>query len=151
LKAGEREHFLARRREFRTWFIPPRPSVHIDDADRLTLGRREWVGVYTPGHTNDHLCLLDPENGVLLSGDHVLPTITPHISGLIEGDPLQAYLDSLDKVAAFDDLSIVLPAHGHPFTDVTGRVASIKQHHAERLDLLCAAADERGWATVPEL
>ena len=24
----------------------------------------------TPGHTIDHLCLYDPEHGVLLSGDH---------------------------------------------------------------------------------
>ena len=108
-------------------------------------------GVYTPGHTNDHLCLFDPEGGTLLSGDHVLPTITPHISGLIEGDPLRAYLDSLDKVAAFPGVTTVLPAHGHPFTDLAGRVEAIKLHHAERLELLRAASQERGWSTVTEL
>ena len=89
LKGEEREVVMARRQEMFSWFRIPRPSVHLDDADRITLAGREWVGVYTPGHTNDHLCLFDPEEGVLLSGDHVLPTITPHISGLIEGDPLQ--------------------------------------------------------------
>jgi glyoxylase-like metal-dependent hydrolase (beta-lactamase superfamily II) len=151
LKAEEREAFLARRREIRAWFVPPRPSLHVDDADRITLGRREWVGVYTPGHTSDHLCLFDPENGVLLSGDHVLPTITPHISGLVEGDPLQAYLDSLDKVTTFQNVTKVLPAHGHPFDDLSGRVAAIKEHHEERLELLRVASDERGWATVTDL
>ena len=35
-----------------------------------------------PGHTLDHLCLYDPEHGILLSGDHVLPSITPHVSGV---------------------------------------------------------------------
>jgi glyoxylase-like metal-dependent hydrolase (beta-lactamase superfamily II) len=151
LKAAERESFLARRREIRSWFRPPRPTVHVDDADHLTLGARDWVGVFTPGHTNDHLCLFDPESGTLLSGDHVLPTITPHISGLIEGDPLRAYLDSLDKVAAFPDVTVILPAHGHPFTDLAGRVEAIKLHHAERLELLRVASEERGWSTVTEL
>lgn len=151
LKDFERASFLARRKEVRAWFRPPRPSVHVDDADHLSLGRHDWVGVYTPGHTNDHLCLFDPESGILLSGDHVLPTITPHISGLIEGDPLRAYLDSLDKVAAFQGVNQVLPAHGHPFTDLTGRVEAIKEHHAERLSALQEASRQRGWSTVTDL
>ena len=151
LKGEEREVMMARRREMFTWFRIPRPSVHLDDADRITLAGREWVGVYTPGHTNDHLCLFDPEEGVLLSGDHVLPTITPHISGLIEGDPLKAYLESLDRVAAFEGVTTVLPAHGHPFHDLSGRVDAIKAHHAERLDLLRQASERRGWATVNQL
>jgi glyoxylase-like metal-dependent hydrolase (beta-lactamase superfamily II) len=88
---------------------------------------------------------------VLLSGDHVLPTITPHISGLIEGDPLRAYLDSLDRVAAFEGVTVVLPAHGHPFTDLPGRVDDIKEHHAERLEALRAASHDQGWATVNDL
>ena len=151
VKASERATVLARREEFRTSFVPPRPSISLDDADRIHLGGREWLGVHTPGHTSDHLCLYDPENGVLLSGDHVLPTITPHISGLIEGDPLRAYLESLDKVAAFPDVSIVLPAHGHPFDALQPRVEAIKAHHQERLDLLQAASQRLGWANVTQL
>src|SRR5258706_2076752 len=78
---------------FRTWirfriarwlgrsFLPviTRPVEH---GDVLTLGGREWFVTHTPGHTGDHICLHDPESGVLLSGDHVLPTITPHIGGI---------------------------------------------------------------------
>jgi glyoxylase-like metal-dependent hydrolase (beta-lactamase superfamily II) len=151
LVGEERQVVLARRREMFQWFRIPKPSVRVDDSDRLRLGGREWMGVYTPGHTNDHLCLFDPEGGVLLSGDHVLPTITPHISGLIEGDPLKAYLDSLDRVAAFEGVTTVLPAHGHPFRDLPGRVDAIKSHHAERLEQLRFASQDRGWASVTEL
>jgi glyoxylase-like metal-dependent hydrolase (beta-lactamase superfamily II) len=151
LVGEERRIVIERQRELFSWFRHPNPSVHVDDSDRLTLGNREWMGVYTPGHTNDHLCLFDPEGGVLLSGDHVLPTITPHISGLIEGDPLRAYLDSLDRVAAFEGVTLVLPAHGHPFTDLPGRVDAIKEHHAERLEALRVASHDRGWASVNEL
>jgi glyoxylase-like metal-dependent hydrolase (beta-lactamase superfamily II) len=151
LVGEERAVVLARRKEMFQWFRIPQPTVRVDDSDRLRLGGREWMGVYTPGHTNDHLCLFDPEGGVLLSGDHVLPTITPHISGLIEGDPLKAYLESLDRVAAFEGVTAVLPAHGHPFTDLPGRVDAIKEHHAERLEMLRAASHQRGWASVTEL
>ena len=55
----------------------------------------------------------------LLAGDHVLPSITPHISG--HGgvhDPLQAFYDSLDSVAQISGVRRCLPAHGHPFDDL---------------------------------
>ncbi|MCB1262168.1 MAG: MBL fold metallo-hydrolase, partial [Acidimicrobiales bacterium] len=93
-------------------------------------------GLYTPGHTADHLCLFDPTEGVLLAGDHVLPTITPHISGMIEGDPLARYVESLDRIASFDDIRLVLPAHGQPFTRLVARVGEIKAHHDDRLEQL---------------
>jgi len=130
----------------------PRPSVRLADAEPFRLARREWIAVHTPGHTADHLCLYDPEEGTMLSGDHVLPSITPHISGLTGPDPLMQFFDSLDKVAGYVDARTVLPAHGHPFSDLQGRVAEIKQHHLERLDLLRAASAELGRpATVPEM
>lgn len=116
----------------------PTPTVRLRDAERIPLARRDWVAVHTPGHTEDHLCLFDPETGVLISGDHVLPSITPHISGLTaHGDPLTLFFDSLDKIGGFaSEVSVSLPAHGRPFTNVGERVADIKQHHDERLSRL---------------
>ena len=78
-----RAKMLAHQADFFRWFKPPRPSRRVADSDHIALGGRDWVGLFTPGHTDDHLCLYDEEGGVLLSGDQVLPTITPHISGLI--------------------------------------------------------------------
>ncbi|HEV2993356.1 MAG TPA: MBL fold metallo-hydrolase, partial [Acidimicrobiia bacterium] len=113
---------------------------------------REWVSIHTPGHTIDHLCLYDPEHGVLISGDHVLPTITPHISGVGNGaDALKSYIQTLDLVAALDGVTLGLPAHGHPFDDVPGRVDAIKRHHDERMRLLRDASKQLGAATVVEL
>ncbi|MEA3215522.1 MAG: hypothetical protein QOJ19_1678 [Acidimicrobiia bacterium] len=131
------------------YFQPPKPSRRVVNGEYISLGRRDWVAVHTPGHTVDHLCLLDPEHGVLISGDHVLPTITPHISGLVRAaDPLDLFLNSLDKVKAIEGVSTVLPAHGHPFDDLPGRVKAIKEHHADRLDLLRQAAPDLGEASV---
>jgi glyoxylase-like metal-dependent hydrolase (beta-lactamase superfamily II) len=116
----------------------PTPSVRLRETDRMKFAKRDWVAVHTPGHTHDHLCLFDPETGTLLSGDHVLPSITPHISGLTaHGDPLTLFFDSLDKIGNFSNqISIALPAHGTPFTNVGERVQQIKDHHAERLQKL---------------
>jgi glyoxylase-like metal-dependent hydrolase (beta-lactamase superfamily II) len=122
---------------------PPDPTVRLKHGDVIKLARREWFAVHTPGHTLDHLCLHDPESGVLLTGDHVLPTITPHISGMNSGrDPLGLFFESLDKVAALENVQHVLPAHGHPFADVAARTESIKEHHLERLAKLQAVAAE---------
>lgn len=131
---------------------PPLPTRTVEDGDRITLADRDWLAVHTPGHTADHLCLYDPDKGTLISGDHVLPTITPHISGMSrDPDPLKAYLSSLDKVVGLGDVSHVLPAHGHPFKDLSGRVEDIKEHHAERVDRLRQALAALGPTTVQEL
>ena len=125
----------------------PTPTVRLGDAQPIKLARREWVAVHTPGHTEDHLCLFDPEGGLMLSGDHVLPTITPHIGGMGMGhDPLGMFFRSLDKIGAFgNQVSTVLPAHGHPFDDLAGRAKEIREHHDGRLEKAreAAAAEDR--------
>ena len=138
-------------RERAAWY-PPRPTHRLADGQVLALAGREWFVRHTPGHTVDHVCLHDPAEGVLLSGDHVLPTITPHISGLPpEVDPLASFFSSLDAMAAIPGVRVVLPAHGHPFTDMAGRVEAIKAHHEDRLRALADASSGLGWATVTDL
>ena len=124
----------------RVW-QPPKPSLRVTDGQVIMLGDREWVSVHTPGHTNDHLCLFDPAEGIFVSGDHLLPTITPHISGLTtQKRPLADFLDSLERMYTFDDVSIVLPAHGLVFTDLIGRSKQIIEHHHERFATITEAA-----------
>ena len=135
-------------------FRTPTPTQRLADRQTIRLAGREWVALHTPGHTDDHLCLFDPTERVMLSGDHVLPTITPHIGGMNPtGDPLLDFFESLDKVAAYGaDVSVVLPAHGHPFDDLAGRAKAIQEHHIGRLEVLRKAADEIGRpARVQEL
>jgi glyoxylase-like metal-dependent hydrolase (beta-lactamase superfamily II) len=118
-------------------------------GDVLQLAGREFFVVHTPGHTEDHICLHDPAEEIFLAGDHVLPSITPHISGLsLEADPLKAFFDSLDRAAAIEHVSQVLPAHGHPFSDLAARCEAIKDHHDERLDEVRLIAKDLGPSTV---
>ena len=130
-------------------FRGPQPTIRVADGEAIRLAGREWFAVHTPGHTSDHLCLYDPQEGVLLAGDHVLPTITPHIAGSTDlGDPLATFFASLDKVAALEGMKCVLPAHGHPFEDLSGRCAQIRDHHADRLQVLRDAAVDNDDAPV---
>jgi len=154
-RSGPPKEFLDRIRaageSMETTFATPRPTRPLVDGQTIKLARREWVAMHTPGHTYDHLCLYDPEFGVVLTGDHVLPSITPHISGLApEPDPLALFFASLTRMAEMTDISIALPAHGHPFEDLRGRAGAIIEHHEERLDIIREALPELPNGTVDE-
>ena len=132
-------------------FSTPQPTKRVVDADVLELGGREWVSVHTPGHTEDHLCLWDQDNGVMISGDHILPTITPHISGMTDNeDPLSQFFDSLERMRTFENVSTVLPAHGLAFEDLAGRAGAIASHHHDRLEELRKAGEVVGEGTVED-
>ena len=133
------------------WFRTPTPTVKVVDSQIISFARREWVALHTPGHTGDHLCLYDPEHGAVFSGDHVLPTITPHIAGRSDSqDSLAEFFDSLDRMKTLEGATIALPAHGHPFDDIGARADDICDHHHERLNVLRHASDKLGCATVEE-
>lgn len=138
-------HLLGRR-----WL--PQITQPVAHGDELRLADREMFVLHTPGHTADHFCVHDPDTGTLLAGDHVLPTITPHISGLSASrDPLASFFYSLDRVAEITGVANVLPAHGHPFRDLRTRTEAIKRHHHERLARVKEISREIGRpATVRE-
>ncbi len=129
----------------------PKPTHRVVDSDVLELGDTEWVSVHTPGHTPDHLCLWSPDTGAFISGDHVLPTITPHISGNSPAlDPLDDFFTSLERMSEMKGVTKVLPAHGLVFDALGDRAQAIKHHHEERLDILRSASDELGNGTVAQ-
>ena len=147
--AAELEHMRSWDRLSKEGLLSLDPTVRVADDEVIRLGRGEWIVVHTPGHTGDHICLFDPVHGTLLSGDHVLPSITPHISGMTpEPDSLAQFFAALHRVAAIEGVTNVLPAHGLPFTDLPGRVDEIIEHHQERLALLMGIADDLGEADV---
>ncbi|WP_086560564.1 MBL fold metallo-hydrolase [Streptomyces africanus] len=104
-------------------------------AETLRFGDRELRVVPTPGHTKGHVVFLDEQRGLLFSGDHVLPHITPSIGFELSepgGRPLADYLDSLRLMNRYADARL-LPAHG-PVSDSTHtRVAELLAHHDDRL------------------
>lgn len=56
------------------------PDRFIDDGDRLPLPGWNLRAIWTPGHSPGHLCFAEPDRRLMLTGDCVLPRITPNIS-----------------------------------------------------------------------
>ncbi len=151
LPLGRRLRYRAMRMAAGRFLKTPMPTRRVEDSDVVELGGRSWLAVHTPGHTEDHLCLWDPDGGVMLSGDHVLPTITPHISGLTTApDPLAQFFQSLDRMKGFGRVQAVLPAHGLTFQNLGGRADEIVRHHEDRLQTLREAGERLGDGTVEE-
>lgn len=119
------------------------PDRRLNGGEVVEFGRFRIEAVATPGHSPGHVVFLESTEGLLLSGDHVLPRITPNISAFVGHgrSTLHDYLDSLERVAALD-VDEVLPGHEWRFGDLTGRVGEIRAHHEERLVELVAHLDD---------
>ena len=131
------------------------PAVQLDGAETLDMGRRRLRVEWTPGHSPGHICLYDPEDKLLFAGDHMLPELSPNIGLHPQStpDPLHEYLDGLRRMAAYEP-RLVLPAHGRPFTDASGRVATLVAHHMKRLNRvvdIVAGGEHSGWEVALEL
>ncbi|HEX2241160.1 MAG TPA: MBL fold metallo-hydrolase [Actinomycetota bacterium] len=109
-------------------------STSLEGGETFRAAGREWSIVATPGHSRSHICVWSESDGLFFSGDHLLPTITPHIDFVRggEADPLGDFLVSLEKVEDLDP-KLVLPGHGHPFEDGAERARIVARHHDRRL------------------
>ena len=47
-------------------------------------------------------------------------------------DPLAVFFNSLERTKEFSKVSLVLPAHGHPFNNLVERADDIIEHHVDR-------------------
>jgi glyoxylase-like metal-dependent hydrolase (beta-lactamase superfamily II) len=125
------------------------PDHTVSDGDHLDLGNgRFFEIVHTPGHEPAHICLRDSRTGILFSGDHVLPRISPVImwdEGI--GDVLSSYLGSLQRLLAMD-IGVTYPAHGTLMSQGDERIRQLLLHHDRRLvDMaeLVGTADTTAW------
>ncbi|NPV72008.1 MAG: MBL fold metallo-hydrolase [Firmicutes bacterium] len=111
----------------------PTINRRLADGEEIDLGGRRWRVAVTPGHTTGHVCLYSEREGILLSGDHVLPRITPNIGlSIKEGfNPIQEYLKSLERTAGLN-ARVAYPGHGAVIDNPTSRVREIIDHHVLR-------------------
>jgi glyoxylase-like metal-dependent hydrolase (beta-lactamase superfamily II) len=166
--AAERDRRLDRdARRLRAWGVPDAtvtgivegdtPSPMPDTCPVNAVADGESVAgaeaVHTPGHTAGHLALLVED--ALLVGDAVLPTYTPNVGGSdTRLEPaLETYLDTLDGLLerfggdggpGTEPAPETYPGHGST-VDLSGRIRTMWDHHAERiLDAVDALPDSGG-------
>ncbi|MBE3558094.1 MAG: MBL fold metallo-hydrolase [Ktedonobacteraceae bacterium] len=99
------------------------PDVLLEGNETLQWLPYRFEVIWTPGHSSGHICLYEPQSRVLVSGDHVLEHISPHIGLHTQSfsNPLGDYLSSLQLVRNLP-VEMILPGHGVPFEDLAGRV-----------------------------
>ena len=120
------------------------PDKILNDGEEIVLhsnGETHTLRViHTPGHAANHLCLVLQEDGLLISGDHVLNGSTTVV------DPpdghMGDYLASLDKlVLACNEwhVQFILPAHGYVLGNLWGEpysaidcIQRLKAHRLKR-------------------
>jgi glyoxylase-like metal-dependent hydrolase (beta-lactamase superfamily II) len=117
---------------------PPKSIVPLEDGAELRLGNRSYQIIWTPGHSDHHLCLLRDDQ-VFIAGDHILPGITPNIGRYPHGrpDPLRDYFWGLERVRDLP-VRLVLPGHRLPFVALAERVDELEAHHRERSEAIYA-------------
>ena len=106
------------------------PDICVDRS--LNLGREIEI-LENPGHSPGSCSMIIRGEDSIMTGDHVLPGITPNISFYdTETDSLGDYMNSLRKTAELD-LSKVYPGHREPFIGLGKRCNEILRHHVSRL------------------
>ncbi len=118
------------------------PDQTLNGGEEIPCGRFMFKVVWTPGHSAGHICLFDARHKILLSGDHVLPRITPSVGLHVRStsNPLADFLDSLKLIGRFE-AELVLPGHGEPFQGLPERVGALIEHHHRRLDEIIGLLD----------
>ena len=113
-----------------------KPDILIEDGTRPDVPGWDLTAIWTPGHSPGHLCFWEPRHQVMLTGDHVLPRITPNIGYHPQSgeNPLGSFLESLDKLRPYRHAHEVLPAHEHRFVGLEGRIDELIDHHEARFE-----------------
>lgn len=88
------------------------PDVLLEDGQELRCGDREFEVIYTPGHSDDSICLYCKMEGVMFVGD--APVVIRSSEGIYE-DRLVWALERLWQ----KDVRAIYFGHGSPLTQRT--------------------------------
>lgn len=126
-------------------FAPQKSFVHDEcfGSDEFTLR-----ALYTPGHVDNHFCYLIEDDGLLLTGDHIMQGSTvvivpPH------GD-MKDYIDSLKLLLNYP-IKAIGPGHGHLIENPRGEIEALIKHRQGREDKVVSVVAEQGRAALERL
>ncbi|MDE2429000.1 MAG: MBL fold metallo-hydrolase [Burkholderiales bacterium] len=129
---------IQERKSHYTRLVPTVPTSYhrLQEGIPVNILDREWQIITGFGHSPEHASLYCAELNLLISGDMLLPRISTNVSVFAiepEANPVQQYLDSLQKFLPLPDDVLILPSHGKPFHGLSTRIRQLQDHHTERL------------------
>lgn len=139
--------------------MPPLDGDPTQDRDtrfdRVLADGERWEAlgwplhiVHTPGHVENHLCFHDPQEGWLITGDHLIQgstvvIIPPH-------GRLTDYMRSLRLLLPLG-LRALLPGHGKVMTDAEAVVRGTLAHRQQREDKTVQRLGDAGPVSLEDL
>ena len=107
--------------------------------------------IFTPGHAENHVCLALVEDGLLLSGDHILNGSTTVINP--PDGHMGDYLNSLDVLTAAcqeHQIQHILPAHGYVLDHAERVIAHLKAHRLGREEKIAGVMQAHPGGTLDD-
>jgi len=105
----------------------PDPSQGKVIGEFVETNNHRFTVINTPGHSSDHICLYEPKEGWLFSGDLF---VGGQDRALRADYNIWLMIASLEKVAAMD-ISILFPGSGNirknPKNEIIGKIAYLKE------------------------
>jgi glyoxylase-like metal-dependent hydrolase (beta-lactamase superfamily II) len=124
---------------------PPARFHRLRDGAQIGIGRYRFKVIMGAGHSPEHVTLFEPDQGLLIAADQILPRISPNVAvwpSMPDADPLEAFLAALRRFADLPADTLVLPSHDRPFRGLHTRLQALHHHHALRLDETLVACAE---------
>lgn len=105
----------------------------LAQGDQVRMGGRDWRVEIGHGHAPAHATFWCDADGLVLSGDQVLPGISPNLGVYPtepEADPVGEWLESCERLAGLARPGhFVLPGHKLPFTGLGPRLSQLIENH----------------------
>lgn len=128
-----------------TVYPMPLGFARISEGDTVFAGGRTWTVRTGGGHAPEHATLWS-EDGLVLGGDQLLPSISPNLGVYAtepEADPVSDWLESCQHLSQFaTEEALVLPGHKLPFYGLPTRLDQLIENHHGALKRLQAFLDE---------
>jgi len=91
--------------------IPPSiPAVELAEGGEIRFGEIRLDVLHTPGHTEGSVCLWFADEGLLFSGDTLFASGWGRTD--LPGGSEEQIIESLSRLATFEDTVRVFPGHG---------------------------------------
>ncbi|MBY5931598.1 MBL fold metallo-hydrolase [Tateyamaria omphalii] len=137
--AGMDPAMLAQRAKERPFnfgdIVAPMPLgyTRIKQGDTIHMGGRTWDIHIGNGHAPEHATFWSRDDNIVLSGDQILPSISPNIGVYATepmADPIGDWLEACERLRLLaQDDHLVLGGHKLPFTGLPTRMRQLIDNH----------------------
>ncbi len=116
-KIGLQDEFVLMTRAFGHRLDDFHVDIHLHHGTTIDVGGCALRTIHTPGHCSGAICLYEPENGILFTGDTVFAGGT--LGGIFPSGNISDYIGTLQALRNMK-IRELYPGHGRISTDAEG-------------------------------